>query len=373
MTIQAENDLRENKAIPINVLSDEIYEKLVRASLAPAERPRTKQAPCELKITRFASRPAKRNAQNPFLPEIKEKIKEGSSFVVTDPGRKLFEQTSRLAEESGYRIRVLDLTRPDISDGWNPFDVFRGEDVRMHEFTAFDMANILLSNATACYHDRGPCEDADMSVAEETMLRNVIMYVASPDHYKGRESERNIDTVYRLLEDLSVNKTSKELDRQPYLSASGYYWHSYRKVMYNIHEIASDVAEKLRAFRTGMIGDMLSHSEIDLTAPAREKCAYYVIPSNDEEVMRNLLSLFFSCEMRAFRQAADEDKAKVPVFIGLSNFDRIQWIPNFAVDMTQTADSGISVMITARKPGLIKVMYQEEADDILDNCDIVIL
>ena len=28
MTIQAENDLRENKAIPINVLSDEIYEKL---------------------------------------------------------------------------------------------------------------------------------------------------------------------------------------------------------------------------------------------------------------------------------------------------------------------------------------------------------
>ena len=42
------------------------------------------------------------------------------SFVATDPKGELYDKTAGYLRDHGYKIKVLNLVRPQYSDGYNP-------------------------------------------------------------------------------------------------------------------------------------------------------------------------------------------------------------------------------------------------------------
>ena len=45
------------------------------------------------------------------------------SYVFTDPKGELYDRTAGFLKQNGYEIKVLNLVRPQYSDGYNPLPV----------------------------------------------------------------------------------------------------------------------------------------------------------------------------------------------------------------------------------------------------------
>ena len=51
------------------------------------------------------------------IPNACQKL---GSYVFTDPKGELFDKTAGYLKDNGYDIKILNLVRPELSDGYNP-------------------------------------------------------------------------------------------------------------------------------------------------------------------------------------------------------------------------------------------------------------
>lgn len=51
-----------------------------------------------------------------------------SSYVITDPKGNLYDELGPMLRAAGYKVQRLDLVRPGMSNGYNPFAYLRNDD-----------------------------------------------------------------------------------------------------------------------------------------------------------------------------------------------------------------------------------------------------
>ena len=128
---------------------------------------------------------------------------------------------------------------------------------------------------------------------------------------------------------------------------------------------------------------LVSFSDIDLTAPGSHKCAYYIILSDQETSMAFLSSLFFSflfIKLTRFADLSPGGRCPVPVNLILDEFNNIGRIggapdgSDFCRSLSVIRSRDIRVMLAVQSLGQLQNRYPNNLwSEIIGNCDIQLM
>ena len=241
-------------------------------------------------------------------------IKRNESCVITDPKGELYSDTAELFKKHGYEVRVYNLVNPEHGDSWNCMSDLNGDTL-----LAAVLTNVIIGNTSS---GKG---DHFWDNGESNLLKALILYVDSSSTYVG--DEKNLGSVYRMITD----KKMQELDALFSNLPAGHP----ARAPYNLFAQASDTVKqgivlglgtRLQVLQNEAVRNIITNSDIDLTAPAAKPCAYFIIQSDQDSTMSFLSSLFCSCFFIKLTRFADKQpggKCPVPVNLILDEFNNV--------------------------------------------------
>ena len=298
-------------------------------------------------------------------------IKRGESVIISDPKSEMYNDTSELFRKNGYEVKVFNLVDPMHSDTWNCMSDM-GRDTLMAQM----LTNVIIGNTSS---GKG---DHFWDNGETNLLKALVLYVALDEH--RTQDQKNLSEVYRLLVDLSESALFQLFERLPSDSPA--------KASFNLFAQASDTVRsgiklglgtRLQVLQNKAVTRLISGNEIDLTAPGKRKCAYYIILSDQETSMAFLSSLFFSflfIKLTRFADNSPGGHCPIPVNLVLDEFNNIGRIggapdgSDFARSLSVIRSRDIRVMIAVQSLGQLQNRYPNNLwAEIIGNCDIQLM
>ena len=298
-------------------------------------------------------------------------IKRGESVILTDPKGELYEDTAELFRQNGYEIRVFNLIHPEHSDAWNCMADLNGDTQQAQLVT-----NVIINNTGSVQGDHF------WDNGEGNLLKAMILYI-DQDPTLAPE-EKNLPAVYRMLTNNSEKQLTALFDRLP----SG---HPARTAFFLFSQgsdtvksgIILGLGTRLQVLQSDAVQGITSQSGIDLTAPARKKCAYFIILSDSENSMGFLSSLFFSFLLIKLPAYADDfcsGRCPVPVNLILDEFCNIGRIGgdptgrDFTRSLSTVRSRDIRIMIAVQSMGQLQNRYPNGLwSEITGNADVQLM
>ena len=140
---------------------------------------------------------------------------------------------------------------------------------------------------------------------------------------------------------------------------------------------------RLQVLQNTAVQRITSSSDIDLVAPAKKKCVYYIILSDQDATMSFLSSLFFSCmfiKLSRFADVQPGGRCPVPVNLILDEFNNVGRIggaedgSDFARSLSVVRSRDIRVMLAVQSLGQLQNRYPKNLwSEIIGNCDIQLM
>ena len=217
---------------------------------------------------------------------------------------------------------------------------------------------------------------------EANLLKALVLYV---DLDKSLPDEKkNLAQVYQLLTRNTERTLSAMFDAlHPTHPA---------RAPYNLFAQSSDTVKsgiisglgtRLQVLQNEAVKQLVSFSDIDLTAPGKRKCAYYIILSDQETSMAFLSSLFFSflfIKLTRFADSSPEGRCPVPVNLILDEFNNIGRIggapdgSDFCRSLSVIRSRDIRVLLAVQSLGQLQNRYPNNLwAEIVGNCDIQLM
>ena len=290
-------------------------------------------------------------------------IKLGQSFICTDPKSELTEDLLEYAKSQGYTTRILNLVHPENSDAWNCLGEVEGSELMAQVFV-----DVVIKNTGS---DRG---DPFWDNGELNLLKALVLYVD-----QGPEgTDKSLAEVTRLLMLKDEAALNKIFDLLPITHPA--------KAPYNIFKQASDTVRtgiiiglgtRLQVLQNKQIQDITSHKEIDLTLPGREKCAYFVVTSDQDSTFDFISSLFFSFLFIKLIRFADQygvdGKLPIPVTIIGDEWPNIGTVPDLPKKISTIRSRSLSLVCCFQNLPQLQNRYPYNAwQEILGNCDTTV-
>ena len=298
-------------------------------------------------------------------------IKRGESVIITDSKADLYADTAELYRKNGYEVKVFNLINPEHGDSWNCMSDLNGDTLMAQVLT-----NVIIGNTSS---GKG---DHFWDNGEANLLRALILYV---DQDRTRSADmKHLPAVYQMLTQNSEKQLSALFEKLPLDHPA--------RAPYNLFAQASDTVRsgiilglgtRLQVMQDKAVQNITSRSDIDLTAPAKKKCAYYIILSDQDATMAFLSSLFFSCMFIKLTRYADSTKSgscDVPVNLILDEFNNIGRIggaadgSDFCRALSTIRARNIRVMLAVQSLGQLQNRYPQNLwSEIVGNCDIQLM
>lgn len=298
-------------------------------------------------------------------------IKRNESVVITDPKAELYSDTAMLFKNNGYEVKVFNLVHPEHGDSWNCMSDLHGDTL-----LAQDLTNIIIGNTSS---GKG---DHFWDNGESNLLKALVLYV---DFDPTRTPEmKNLPAVYQLLTQYSERQLTAMFEKLPLDHPA--------RAPYNLFAQASDTVRsgiiiglgtRLQVLQNKSVAAITSRSDIDLTAPGKQKCAYFIILSDQNTTMAFLSSLFFSflfTKLTRYADSTPEQRCKVPVNLILDEFNNIGKIggaadgSDFARTLSVIRSREIRVMMAVQSLGQLQNRYPNNLWlEILGNADIQLM
>ena len=220
------------------------------------------------------------------------------SYVFTDPKGELYDRTAGYLKEHGYEIKVLNLVRPEYSDGYNPL---------MHIESELDVdvvANTIIKGQKSDNSSADPFWDD----SAEMLLKSLIYYLIA----KRPEEEQNLASCAELVRAANANGGSNLLSE---LMSELPYDHPARMNYKSIEvapektysSILSTLQSKLGKFDSKDIAELTSTDTINFEEIGNRKTAVYVISSDTHTAYDFLLTIFFSQMIQQLYDYADRN------------------------------------------------------------------
>ena len=298
-------------------------------------------------------------------------LKRGESVVITDPKAELYGDTSELYRKNGYDVKVINLVDPNHSDSWNCMSDLNGNTLMAQVLTDVIIGNTS-SGKTDHFWDNG----------EGNLLKALILYI---DYDRSRgDNEKTLPAVYQMLTDNTKASLTTLFSRLPQDHPAKAPFNLFSQSSDTVKEgIISGLGTRLQVLQNKAVCNLLSRSDIDLTNPAKKKCAYYIILSDQDTTMAFLSSLFFSFLFISITRYADSRLARkcdVPVNLILDEFNNIGRIggaadgSDFARTLSVIRSRDIRVMLAVQSLGQLQNRYPNNLwSEIIGNCDIQLM
>lgn len=298
-------------------------------------------------------------------------IRRGESVLISDPKSEMYNDTAELFRRNGYEVKVLNLVDPAHGDSWNCMSDLNGDTMLAQVLT-----NVIIGNTSS---GKG---DHFWDNGESNLLKALVLYT---DFDKSLPPERkNLAYVYQLLTRNSEKTLSAMFERLPMDHPA--------RAPFNLFAQSSDTVKsgiilglgtRLQVLQNEAVKQLVSYSDIDLTAPGSHKCAYYIILSDQETSMAFLSSLFFSflfIKLTRFADLSPEGRCPVPVNLVLDEFNNIGRIggapdgSDFCRSLSVIRSRDIRVMIAVQSLGQLQNRYPNNLwAEIIGNCDIQLM
>ena len=302
------------------------------------------------------------------MPFVMQAARRGESIVLVDPKAEFYEMYSEFFRERGYTVKAYNLLDLFASDGWNCV-MDTAKDINLVQ----RVAEIIIRN-TSNENERGDFWEK----AEKNLLMALLHYVQTLT-YPGTDKllppeERSLGTIYKILSTTSV----QELDARfralppdhPALPPYGIFRQAHKQIWGNI---VIGLGNRLNVFQNKLVDDITKHSEIDLTLPGREKCAYFCIISDQDSSLEFLSSMFFSLMfVKLFDFARQQENRRLPVCVNvlMDEFCNISLLDSTTDDILSAATHFFGGGTDFEAP-LNKAM--ELIGDGFENADAVII
>ncbi len=298
-------------------------------------------------------------------------IRRGESILISDPKSEMYNETSELFRKNGYEVKVLNLVDPLHSDSWNCMSDL-GDDSLMAQV----LTNVIIGNTSS---GKG---DHFWDNGEANLLKALVLYVQLDNSIP--KEKKNLAYVYKLLTDGTLPHIIKEMGELKIGHPA--------KAPFNLFAQSSETVQagiilglgtRLQVLQNQAVQQLVSFSDIDLTAPGRHKCAYYIILSDQETSMAFISSLFFSflfIKLTRFADNSPGGKCLIPVNMILDEFNNIGRIggapdgSDFCRSLSVIRSRDIRVMIAVQSLGQLQNRYPNNLwAEIVGNCDIQLM
>lgn len=298
-------------------------------------------------------------------------LKRNESAVITDPKGELYSDTAELFRENGYEVKVFNLVNPAHGDSWNCMS-----DLQSDTLMAQVLTNVIISNTS---EGKG---DHFWDNGEANLLKALVLYV-DQDRSRSPES-KSLAAVYQLLTQNSERQLTALFDKLPLDHPA--------RAPYNLFAQASDTVRsgivlglgtRLQVLQNEAVRNIISRNDIDLTAPGRRKCAYFVILSDQEASMAFLSSLFFSflfIKLVRYADGTPEMRCQIPVNLIFDEFNNVGKLGGAAdgSDFTRTLSvirsRAVYVMLAVQSLGQLQNRYPNNLwAEIIGNTDVQLM
>lgn len=298
-------------------------------------------------------------------------IRRGESALIADPKSEMYADTAELFRQNGYEVKVLNLVDPLHGDSWNCMSDLNGNTMMAQVLT-----NVIIGNTS------NGKSDHFWDNGEANLLKALVLYT---EFDNSLPSERkNLAYVYELLTRNTEKTLSLMFEQLPMGHPA--------RAPYNLFSQSSDTVKsgiilglgtRLQVLQNEAVKQLVSFSDMDLIAPGRHKCAYYIILSDQETSMAFLSSLFFSflfIKLTRFADLSPEGRCPVPVNLILDEFNNIGRIggapdgSDFCRSLSVIRSRDIRVMLAVQSLGQLQNRYPNNLwAEIVGNCDIQLM
>ena len=284
------------------------------------------------------------------------------SYVFTDPKGELYDRTAGYLRQKGYDIKVLNLVRPQYSDGYNPL---------MHINSEIDV-DVIANTIVKGQKTDGGGSDPFWDDSAEMLLKALIYYLLA----KRPPEEQNLASCAELVRAANTNGGSNLLTE---LISELPYDHPAR-MNYKSIEIApektyssilSTLQSKLGKFDSKEIAELTSTDTINFEEIGSRKTAVYVISSDTHTAYDFLLTIFFSQMIQQLYDYADQNGGalKEQTFFILDEFANIGKIPDFDKKISTSRSRKISFSVILQNVDQLEAVYEKSYETIMGNCD----
>ena len=274
----------------------------------------------------------------------------------------MYDRTAGYLKSKGYEIKVLNLVRPQYSDGYNPL---------MHISSELDVdviANTIVKGQKSDGGNADPYWD-DMA---EMLLKSLIYYLIAT----RPEEEQNLASCAELVRAANSNGGSNLLteliSQLPYDHPARMYYKSIEIAPERTYgSILSSLQSKLGKFDSKEIAELTSTDTIDFEEIGNKKTAVYVISSDTHTAYDFLLTIFFSQMIQQLYNYADQNGGalKERAFFILDEFANIGKIPDFDKKISTSRSRKISFSVILQNLDQLEAVYEKSYETIMGNCD----
>ena len=287
------------------------------------------------------------------------------SYVFTDPKGELYDRTAGYLKSKGYEIKVLNLVRPQYSDGYNPL---------MHISSELDV-DVIANTIVKGQQAEGGKSDPYWDDMAEMLLKALIYYLIAT----RPEEEQNLASCAELVRAANSNGggnlLTELISKLPYDHPARMYYKSIEIAPEKTYgSILSTLQSKLGKFDSKEIAELTSTDTIDFEKIGNRKTAVYVISSDTHTAYDFLLTIFFSQMIQQLYDYADQNggKLKEQTFFILDEFANIGKIPDFDKKISTSRSRKISFSVILQNLDQLEAVYDKSHETIIGNCDTTI-
>lgn len=285
----------------------------------------------------------------------------GESLIISDPKSELYEKSSEYLRDQGYCVKVFNLVNPENSDSWNCLSEVEGQELMAQLFVDVIIKNTINNGKGDHFWDS----------CEMNLLKALVLYVDQ----SYAEQNRNIGEVYRLLTLSGESDLDSLFENLPPTHPA--------KAPYSLYKQASDtvrsgviigLGSRLQVFQSELIKKITTRDEIDLELPGQERCAYFLVTSDQDSTFDFLASLFLSfCFIKLVRYAdknCEGGKLPIPVHVLGEELTACGTIPDLSRRLSVIRSRNISMSCVFQNLAGLQNRYPLNLwQEILGNCD----
>lgn len=289
---------------------------------------------------------------------------KGGSMIITDPKGEIYNKTSNVLRQRGYKIAVFNLLDMTRSDRHNPLDyVFDVQD-------AFSLANTIIRN-TSGENNRG---DKFWEQAEQSLISALILYIKETrppeEHHIANVFELGlslgddpevVDNLFMSLNELSAARQAYRIFNQ-----------SEDKVR---SSILTGFGVRFQLWISQEVIELTSGKDIDLNdfGEPDKKVALFILirpADNTFDVLPSiLLDQIFQTLYKKAEQMPD-NRLATPVRLILDELANIAPIAGLKRKIATMRGYGISAFLIFQSKSQFEDRYgKSAAQEIIDSCD----
>ena len=295
------------------------------------------------------------------------------SYVFTDPKGELYDKTSGFLKQNGYDIKVLNLVKPQNSDGYNP----------LHHITSEIDVDVIANTIVKGQKTGDGGADPFWDDSAEMLLKALIYYLMAT----RPEEEQNFST---LLEFINASETREEdeefknavdllfeeLERD---EPNHFAVRQYKKYKLAAGKTAKSIliscGARLAPFDIAELRELTSYDEMELDMVGDQRTALFIVISDTDDTFNFVVAMMYSQLFNLLCDRADDvHHGRLPYHVRIlcDEFANIGQIPKFDKLIATIRSREISASIILQSQSQLKTIYKDAAETITGNCDTML-